>query len=463
MDRRTYLALAGGSALALAGCLGSEDDGDPDENESDPNGNGNGNGDATNVGEAFVEDMAASEYERAFDRFDRSLQPSTSVGQIEGIWLAATNVGGDFERIDETTETVQSGFDATDLALAFERSDHTLRVVTGDSNRIRSVFFNDDYARPDYVAPEAFERFEVDVTTEDCLLGGTITRPDVESTVPGVVLVHGSDPGGRADRNLRTVQEQLGPDKGSKPFKDLAEGLASQGVAVLRYDRRTHACSGTLTPAEHTLDRVCVDDALTAIETLRGTDGVDGDRIAVAGLSLGGLAVPRIAERDGNLLGAIGLAAPARSFHELFVEQFQYLATVGEHDWEQMAAAAQTWEDRIDRIREGDYDASDMVLGYPGALWDSLDAYDHVETARSVETPLRFLQGGRDYQVSPEADFGLWQSELADRPDTTFELFEDLNHLFQFGSGPSVPIEYTLQNPVDRVVVDDIATWVDGL
>src|SRR5437762_6888598 len=45
---------------------------------------------------------------------------------------------------------------------------------------------------------------------------------------PGVVLVHGSGP--------EDQDETIGPNK---PFKDLAWGLASRGIAVLRYTKRT--------------------------------------------------------------------------------------------------------------------------------------------------------------------------------------------------------------------------------
>ncbi len=45
-----------------------------------------------------------------------------------------------------------------------------------------------------------------------------------------MILVHGSGPNDR--------DETLGPNT---PFRDLAHGLASRGIAVLRYDKRTFA------------------------------------------------------------------------------------------------------------------------------------------------------------------------------------------------------------------------------
>ena len=49
------------------------------------------------------------------------------------------------------------------------------------------------------------------------------------------------------------------------------------------------------------------------------------------------------------------MAAPARSFHEIFIDQYEHLATVGEYEWDQMNALYDRWRDRIDRIRQGEY------------------------------------------------------------------------------------------------------------
>ncbi|MFC7072474.1 alpha/beta hydrolase family protein [Halovenus rubra] len=487
MKRRTVLLVAGSAVTGLAGCLG-DGDGDTTETpepaqterqtpsptetatptptpektatpEETATPTPDTPEDAVEAGKQLVGDMADGAFPQALGRFRSDAQQGLSAGRIEELWLAYTAVGGPFQRIGETEEIVQGGFDGVDMALEFERGTHVMRVLVDNEEGFSTVgiFANDQYQRPDYVDTERFNIKEATVETESCLMDATLTVPTDAQDVPGVVLVHGSDPPaiGGADKDLSTG--------GSKPFKDMAEGLSSRGVAVLRYDRRSHACPNSLSAAEWTLDAITVDDPLVALEQLRGVDAVDSTRTVVAGSSLGGLAAPRIAKRDEDLAGIAMLAGPARNFYEIFIEQFDHLATVGEYEWTQMANVHERWKDRIDRIRNGDYSDGDIILDYPGALWRTVDEYDQIGTAQEIDTPAFILQGDRDYQVSPEEDFGRWQTELADRPDTQFQLYENLNHIFQYAEGPSTRSEYSLANPVDKSVIEDIASWTQSL
>jgi pimeloyl-ACP methyl ester carboxylesterase len=492
MRRRTVLLLAGSSLAALSGCSGDNSESTPETTPtlaSTPTPDTTPTPDATptptptdtptpeatptpeetpsderdspesivEAGERFIQDMQAGEFDRALEWFRSDAQRQVSAGQLEHIWLGYTAVGGQFQEISDTEEVVEAGFDGVDLSMAFERGTHVMRVLVDDqeSFAVVGIYINDEYERPDYVDTDAFSAQSATVETENCLMDAEITVPTDAESVPGVILVHGSDPIGAANMNLGGA--------GSRPFQDLAEGLASQGVAVLRYDRRSHACPNSLSNEEWTLDAITVDDALVALDRLRQVPAVDTDRTVVAGLSLGAMATPRIAERDGTLAGGVMLAAPARNFYEIFIEQFEHLANLGEYEWEAMQTVYERWRDRIDRIRNGDYAESDIVLDYPGALWTSVDEYDQIGTAQRIDTPLFLLQGTRDYQVSPERDFGLWQDALADRPNTRFELYENLNHVFQYGEGPPTQTEYSLANPVDEAVVMDIASWVQSL
>ena len=98
---------------------------------------------------------------------------------------------------------------------------------------------------------------------------------------PAVILVHGS---GASDRN-----ETLGPNK---PFKDIALGLASRGIAVLRYDKRSkvHGAKMAASSSMTVKDEV-IDDVGEAITALRARPRIDAARIVVLGHSLGGMLI----------------------------------------------------------------------------------------------------------------------------------------------------------------------------
>ncbi len=71
-----------------------------------------------------------------------------------------------------------------------------------------------------------------------------------------------------------------------------------------------------------------------------------------------------------------------------------------------------------------------------------------------------FLQGGRDYQVTPD-DLENWKKALGHRPDVEFRLYPKLNHLFFEGEGVIMPLEYVQKHgSVAPYVVDDIADWI---
>ena len=78
--------------------------------------------------------------------------------------------------------------------------------------------------------PDAFTETEVTVGSAPWALPGTLSMPTGNGPFPAVVLVAGSGP---QDRD-----ETIGPNA---PLRDLAWGLASNGIAVLRYDKRTKA------------------------------------------------------------------------------------------------------------------------------------------------------------------------------------------------------------------------------
>ena len=120
--------------------------------------------------------------------------------------------------------------------------------------------------------------------------------------VPAVVLVQGSGP--------QDQDETIGPNK---PFADLAYGLASQNIAVLRYVKRTKQYGAdSKSDAPFTVKDEVTDDAIAAVALLTKMPEINKKQIYVLGHSLGGMLAPRIAAEDPQVAGIIIMAGTAR-------------------------------------------------------------------------------------------------------------------------------------------------------
>lgn len=289
-------------------------------------------------------------------------------------------------------------------------------------------------------------------------LRGALTLPDGKGPFPAVVLVAGSGP--------HDLDETV---EGTKPFRDIAEGLAKAGVASLRYDKRTfdYAQKVAANPGS-TIDDEVTDDALAALNLLAEQKQIDPQRVFVLGHSLGAQMAPRIAHRDPRLAGVIMLAAPARSFLDVVVAQIRDLGprqgmSPTELEMREKAIAA---EQKLLDAADGMHPPKGSFELLPGssvsqAYLLSLHDVHQVASAKSLTLPMLLLQGANDFQVSPTLDFDAWKAALAGKRNVTFHLYPGLSHLFAPGPTKS-PADYAKPAHVNPEVIEDIANWIEA-
>ncbi|MFN8548378.1 MAG: alpha/beta hydrolase [Candidatus Eisenbacteria bacterium] len=280
-------------------------------------------------------------------------------------------------------------------------------------------------------------------------LPGLLTIP-VNRTGPvaALLLLAGSGP---EDRD-----ESIGPNK---VLRDVAQGLASRGIATLRYDKRTLVAGRTMKASTITVEEEVLADADSALALLRRTPDVDPKRIFVLGHSLTASLAPVIAARNPSLRGAVMLAASARPILQLVSDQFRYLSTIETDSTratalDSLSRAALTFED-------SSLPDSTTFMGITLHYQRDLDARQPLQVAQTLDLPMLIVQGGRDYQVTM-ADFDRWQAALGQKEHVTFRLFNELNHLMISGEGPPSPKEYEVPSHVDSRVIDEVVTFVQG-
>ena len=198
-----------------------------------------------------------------------------------------------------------------------------------------------------------------------------------------MILVHGSGPNDR--------DETLGPNT---PFRDLAHGLASRGIAVLRYDKRTFAHQQKLVKEgldkTITIKEEVLDDVLATVAKARDLAGIDPDRIFVLGHSGGGSLAPVIAQRDGKLAGIILLAAGSRPVEEGLREQLDYVKSVDRDQAEEVGKIQkERGQARFSAIKAGTARDDEIVMGAPVRYWKSWLAIDPARLAGSLKRSAR--------------------------------------------------------------------------
>ncbi|WP_267163849.1 alpha/beta hydrolase [Halovenus salina] len=403
----------------------------------------------------FLERLANGNFEAGYELFAPPAKESVTVSTLEQEWSAVVAESGEYIEVVEAAYEGDTQ-NAQQIVVEVRFSEKQQRFdVLANAEGILSFLLSGGaeygWQQPSYADRAAFSDQSVTLTaTESCDLGGTLSIPDGSEECPGVVIVHGSGPNDR--------DGTLGP---SKPYKELAWGLASKGVGVLRYDKRTAACSGDGT--DITIDGVVTDDALTALDKLRNHDRIAADEVFVAGHSLGGKMVPRIATRDDTLAGAIMLAAPARGRADIIVDQVEYLLSLEEDlsDTERQQQL-ETIRQQAEKIRTLDIADDELVRGAGRPFWRTLQEYDQTATAAALNLPLLLAQGRRDYQVTVEDELSVWREVLSENSNASFEVYDNLNHLFEQSEGEMSPDEYYRpDSPVAETVIDDLAAFVE--
>jgi hypothetical protein len=408
----------------------------------------------------FVERMAGGQYAQAFEMFTPQMKTALPIDRLSATWNAIAAQAGPFRRQVGASVAPRGVLSVVVVTCEFERATLDVQVTVNPASLVGGLAFRPaapavPYEPPTYASAASYKESDVTVGSGQWALPGTLTMPVGPGPVAAVVLVHGSGPGDRDE----TVGQL-------KPFKDLALGLASRDIAVLRYDKRTRAHADLMRDLPGmTVKDETIDDALAAVQVLRSTPGVDPDRIVVLGHSLGGMLVPRIAARAPQVAGFIVMAGAARPVQQALVDQSRYLAmadgAISAEEQTQIDQAEQLAA-RIAALGPPDELKPDLMFGAPASYWLDLRGYDPPIAATKVNHPLLVLQGERDYQVTMD-EFARWKSALAGRANVTFQSYPSLNHAFVAGTGKSLPGEYNVPGHVSEEVVRDIATWVTRL
>ncbi len=273
-------------------------------------------------------------------------------------------------------------------------------------------------------------------------LAGTLTLPKGASKakpVGAIVTITGS---GQENRDSEIGLE------GYRPFRQIADSLARNGIATLRMDDRGMGGSGGTFKGSTSAD--FGEDARAGLAYLRTRPEIRSDRLGVLGHSEGAVITPMVADKEPSLRAIVllaGVAEPARS-----VLHFQ-MKNLIEHNTKLTPAEKEAQIAEIPKKIDAMMAADQWMKFFL--------TYDPAATMRKVITPVLILTGSNDQQAAPE-QIALEEAAFKNggNKDVTARVIPGLNHLFVEdsdgfpGNYAKLPPPVMMRTDVVKIVTD---------
>lgn len=411
------------------------------------------------IGKKLIELLEAGSYKELRSLLTQSLRWVVPVEMVERQWTEILGDVGKVVSVGESEVTKRGDATVVRFPLAFERSFLKVIIRICTNGYVLSLRVVVDHSKvlwspQDYVDESLFEELEVTLGADERAVPASLVLPHSPCSV--IVMLQGFGP---LDRNASVCQ--------LKPFKDIAWGLATKGIASVRFDKATYALAGLLSE-NITMEDEYIYHARAAIALLRSRPDLEGLPIFVLGHSFGGAIAPRVGKEEPSIAGLVILAGLTEALHRSQIRRMNYLNTLNDKTYHVSAESLDHVTKQAERVESPELLLStpSLQLPYsvPASFWLDIRHYSPVSTAAGLEKPMLILQGGRDYKATLKDDFEGWKKGLAGIEGVEFKVYDDMDHVFRRGKGMSAPDDDKVPGGhVDGDVVEYISTWIAQL
>ena len=234
---------------------------------------------------------------------------------------------------------------------------------------------------------EAAAGHELSVPVANGSLKVTLQKAVQDGSSPVAVILPGSGP---TDQDGNT----MGTGKNDS-LKMLAEGLAKEGIATIRYDKRGIGKNAAFVSKEEELSfEQYVEDAVAVIQYLSSMD--DFTSVHIIGHSEGSL-VGMLASQKADVASFISLAGAGRPADELLLEQLEG----------QLTPALKAETEKILTALKNGQTVSDVPTELQSLFRPSVQPYmmswlkyDPSKVIQDVTVPTLLIQGTNDLQIT---------------------------------------------------------------
>lgn len=319
--------------------------------------------------------------------------------------------------------------------------------------------------------PFPYSTEDVVITSPDAVLAGTLTIPEgATSSTPAVVLVSGS--------GLQNRDEELFEHK---PFAVIADYLARNGIASLRYDDRGYGMSkgdnGSATTADYASDAEAVARYLresgrfSKIGLVGHSEGgmigyILGARpdvvdfvVSIAGPSVRGAEINAWQNRVALIESGVD-SITAEAFSEALLKAMVYrlenppLTTVTEATLGEMYPQ---YADSPVTQKLGETIKATLTMATINPWMEYFLRFDPAPDLKHMKSPAFIIYGEKDLQVPPSLNY---EPAVANAPEAVVRIYPGLNHLMQHAATGSVNEYKEIEETISPEVLSDIVSFI---
>lgn len=408
---------------------------------------------------------SAEDMDTLFACFTQKMQDAVPRSSLSMLRAQLESAAGGYEgMLDDLVSMERAPYHIFTQTASMTRMNLTVTLVLDEMGQVAGLQFTPavKFVAQAVPASSGVTEEEVVIGEEPWQLPGTLSMPVSDKPVPAVVLVHGSGPN---DRNETIGATHL--------FMDIAEQLSAQGIAVLRYDKRTQVYGAQIAQspdyATLTVEEETIQDAIAAGRLLQDDPRVDSRRVYLLGHSLGAMLAPRIAaESEGVFSGLILACGTNQTLAEIMKRQNLDAADAMGLDATQKEAVSAAFDAEMAllyRMTAEEVLAAEIDILKPAYyFWEMQQHPSAADTLMQLSLPTLIINGERDFQVTIQEGRETWEKAfgMENTPWLTC-LWADVNHLLMrpdAGDAAGTAGEYMIPCYLDDEVAQAMADFI---
>ena len=326
-------------------------------------------------------------------------------------------------------------------------------------------------------APYTENEVTIETTSPNIRLAGALAVPKGKGQFPAALLIAGNGP--------HTRDQMI---SGSPMFRQIADYLARNGIAVLRVDKRgTGKSTGPKNVDESTIAEFA-QDAQDCFNFLKKRAEIDPAKIGLIGHSEGGIVAPMVAVKEPGVRFVVLIAPSTVPGGEIWVKQREMNLTRAGAKPEVIPAVVKVSLRLVEFVKSGKNDdetyykiGSDFLAAH-GVTEDKINkefvdrvisdvrlrwynfffSYDPAQALKKLKMPTLAVMTSMDRQVLVKQNLPPLVNALteAENPDFTVTVMPDQDHFFLTFEGKRLEKHNPGKMEVNRDLLELMTGWI---